>query len=101
MAAATVTPAALDHATIAKDIGELKVGNGSARVVVGGATLAYLKRTRLAVRVAHVKRLPKKLGTAVPESNGVWANVAVKNTGAARAVLEYVARQQKTQKEAK
>lgn len=74
-------------------IGELKVGNGSSRVVVGGKTLAYLKATRIAVRAAHVKRLPKKLGVAVPESNGTWANVAVDSTDKARAIVEYVVAQ--------
>jgi hypothetical protein len=85
-----VTPG-LDHKAIAMGIGELEVGGGSARVVVGGKTLAYLKTTRIAVRAAHIKRLPKKLGTAVPEANGTWANVAVKDTAAARTVLQFVA----------
>jgi hypothetical protein len=85
-----VTPG-LDHEAIAQGIGELKVGKGSSRVVMNGKTLAYLKATRLAVRTEHVKRLPKKLGTPVPEANGTWANVAVKDTAAARAVLQYVA----------
>ncbi len=92
MAARSVTTTGLDHDTIVKGIGELKVGGGSARVVVGGKTLAYLKTTRIAVRAVHVKRLPKKLGTAVPEANGTWANVAVKDTAAARTVLEFVAK---------
>lgn len=101
MATPTVAPAALDPATIAKGIGELKIGNGSSRVVVDGTTLAYLKKSRLAVRAAHVKRLPKKLGSAVPEANGKWANVPVGSTAAARAVIEYVAAQYKTTKEIK
>lgn len=91
MAARSVTSTGLDHDVIVKGIGELKVSGGSARVVVGGKTLAYLKTTRIAVRAVHVKRLPKKLGTAVPEANGTWANVAVKDTAAARAVLQFVA----------
>ena len=91
MAARSVTTTGLDHDAIVKGIGELKVGGGSARVVVGGKTLAYLKTTRIAVRAVHVKRLPKKLGTAVPEANGTLANVAVKDTAAARAVLQFVA----------
>ena len=89
MAKQTVTT--LDPDAIAAGIGELKVGGGSARVVLGGKTLAYLKATRIAVRVAHIKKLPKKIGTAVPEANGTWANVAVKDTTAARALLEFVA----------
>jgi hypothetical protein len=91
MAARSVTTTGLDHEAIANGIGELKVGGGSARVVVGGKTLAYLKTSRIAVRAVHVKRLPKKLGVAVPESNGVWANVAAKDGAAARAVLQFVA----------
>ena len=91
MAARSVTITGLDHDAIVKGIGELKVGGGSARVVVGGKTLMYIKASRVAVRAAHVKRLPKKLGIAVPESNGTWANVAVKDTAAARAVLQFVA----------
>ena len=59
--------------------------------LVGMEQLAYIKPTRLAVRRAHVKRLPKKLGSAVPEANGMCANVPVKDTTAARAVLEHVA----------
>jgi len=90
MAKQTVTT--LDYDAIAAGIGDLKVvGGGSARVVVGGTTLAYIKKTRLAVRLAHVQRLPKKVGTAVPEANGTWANVAVKDTAAARVLLEFVA----------
>jgi hypothetical protein len=85
-----VTPG-LDHEAIAQGIGELKVGGGSARVVVGGKTLVYLKVRRIAVRAAHVQGLPKKLGSAVPEANGTWANVAVKDTAAARAVVQFVA----------
>jgi hypothetical protein len=91
MAARSVTSTGLDHEAIAKGIGELNVGGGSARVVVGGKTLAYIKATRVAVRAAHVKRLPKKLGTPVPEANGTWANVAVKDAATARAVLQFVA----------
>jgi hypothetical protein len=83
-----VTPG-LDHEAIAGGIGELKVGNGSSRVVVTGKTLAYLKATRIAVRAVHVKRLPKKLGSPVAEANGTWANVAVSSTAEARAVLEH------------
>jgi hypothetical protein len=94
-----VTPG-LDHKAIAKGIGELKVGGGSARVIVAGKTLAYLKARRIAVRAAHVKRLPKKLGSAVPEANGTWANVAVKDTAAARAVLKFVADKAAQSKEA-
>jgi hypothetical protein len=89
MAKQTVTT--LDQGAIAAGVGELKVGGGSARVVVGGTTIAYIKKTRVAVRAAHVKRLPKKLGTPVPEANGTWANVAVKDTAAARAMLQFVA----------
>lgn len=95
MAERNVTPG-LDHEAIAEGIGELKVGGAtgeSVRVVVGGQTVAYIKKTRLAVRLAHVKQLPKKLGQPVPEANGAWANIAVKDTAAARAVLAYVAGQ--------
>ena len=99
MATGNVTAGAgLDHEAIAKGIGELKVGGGSTRVLgPNGKTLAYLKSTRLAVPAALVGRLPKKLGSAVVEANGRWANVGVDGTAAARAVLEYVAAQAATQ----
>jgi hypothetical protein len=59
MAARSVTTTGLDHEAIVKGIGELKVGGGSARVVVGSKTLAYLKTTRIAVRAPHGSGSPK------------------------------------------
>ena len=95
MAAPSVTTTGLDHEAIAKGIGELKIGGktgASVRVVANGQTIAWIKPTRLAVQLTHVERLPKKLGVVVPEANGRWGNVVVKDTAAARALLEYVAR---------
>jgi site-specific DNA recombinase len=86
MAAKSVTPAGLDHAAIAEGIGRLVVGGktgGSVRVLDSdGRTLAYIKPTRLAVRAAHVRRMPKRLGRPIPEANGKWVNVPVADTAA-------------------
>lgn len=88
------TPVTLDHAAIAEGLGELREGAGYSRVLgANGKTLAYLKKGVVAVPTAQVARLPKKLGTAVAEKSGPWSNVAVADTAAARAVLEYAVAQ--------
>lgn len=89
-----LAPTRLDHIRIAAGLGEIKDSGGQSRVLdADGKTLAYLKKKGLAVRVAHVKRAPKKLGSFKPEKNGIWTNVAAADNEAARAVLEYVAAQ--------
>jgi hypothetical protein len=83
-------PPALDHAAIAEGIGELKPGKGYGRVVVGGKTLAYLKKGRIAVPTALVTKAPAGLGSFEPEKSGPWSNVSVSDPTKARAILEYV-----------
>src|SRR5689334_14006166 len=86
-------PATLDHKALAKGLGRLMPDgrSGYGRIVVGGKTLAYLKRHRVIVPAALAAKAAKRLGAFTTESNGRWAGVTCADTAAARAVLEYVA----------
>jgi hypothetical protein len=89
---ATAAPApVIDVKAMAKGIGTIKKSASYSRIVVGKKTLAYVKRGTVTVRADLVRRAPKKLGRFSVESNGRWAGVAVADTTAARAVLEYAA----------
>ncbi len=80
----------LDPAAAAEGIGQVVQGPGYVRVVVGGKTIAYVKRGTVTVPAALVAKAPKRLGTFKVEKNGRWAGVAATNTARARAVLEHV-----------
>lgn len=89
--------ATLDHAAVAEGIGELMEGKGYDRLIVGGKTLAYIKKASIAVPTALVAKAPKKLGVFTPEKGGPWSNASVANTAKARAIVEYVAAQKAAQ----
>jgi hypothetical protein len=97
MASTNVAPAhaGLDHNALARGLGKLVTGKGYDRLVVGGKTLAYLKKGKVTVPAALVAKAPKRLGVFRVERNGRWAGVAIADTAAARAVLEYVAEQRR------
>jgi hypothetical protein len=86
-------PAGLDHRAIAAGLGDLVEGTDYDRLVVDGRTIAYIKKGTVAAHLAHLARLPKKLGTAEPEKSGPWANVRVDSDATARAILEHVVAQ--------
>ena len=87
----TSVPVGLDHKAIAEGIGELKEGTGYSRVLVGGKTIAYLKKASVTVPAALVATAPKKLASFKVEKNGVWAGAQVDSEANARAIVEYVA----------